>query len=300
MPFWRKRSTTSVAVDPTGSNVARTGTVVSIEPMWWWSRISTISASSTPGTLCACSAWSTRIDAAAARVDEVRAGDQADRRAGGVDGDRGAVVDVLDRLGDVGDEVVGADGQRVGVHDGPARRGQRDHAAGDVAVQRRDDDRGAVLARRGRTTASVGATPLEATTSAAPSSIARRCASSRSPTTTTSPAPIPVGERTSIASTHTRPATSASAAEQRLALEDVGDRRDGGRRVDEARGLARLADVAAGQRALGDDADELAVVVDDRDDVGVLARHHQADGAHRVAVARLHEAPSASRRARAA
>ena len=58
-PFWRKRSTTSVAVEPTGSNVARTGTVVSIEPMWWWSRISTISACSTPITLCACSAWST-------------------------------------------------------------------------------------------------------------------------------------------------------------------------------------------------------------------------------------------------
>jgi hypothetical protein len=59
IPFWRKRSITSVAVDPTGSNVAVTGTLVSIEPMWWWSRISVISASSTPGTLCACSAWST-------------------------------------------------------------------------------------------------------------------------------------------------------------------------------------------------------------------------------------------------
>ena len=59
MPFWRKRSITSVAVEPTGSNVAVTGTRVSTEPMWWWSRISTISASSTPGTLCACSAWST-------------------------------------------------------------------------------------------------------------------------------------------------------------------------------------------------------------------------------------------------
>ena len=32
-PFWRKRSTTSVEVEPTGSNVARTGTRVSIEPM---------------------------------------------------------------------------------------------------------------------------------------------------------------------------------------------------------------------------------------------------------------------------
>ena len=51
IPFWRKRSTTSVAVEPTGSNVAVTGTRVSIEPMWWWSRISTISACSMPATL---------------------------------------------------------------------------------------------------------------------------------------------------------------------------------------------------------------------------------------------------------
>ncbi len=56
-----KRSVISVAVDPTGSKVAVTGIRVSIEPMWWWSRISTISACSTPGTLCADSAWSTRI-----------------------------------------------------------------------------------------------------------------------------------------------------------------------------------------------------------------------------------------------
>ena len=33
IPFWRKRSTTSVAVEPTGSKVAVTGTRVSIEPM---------------------------------------------------------------------------------------------------------------------------------------------------------------------------------------------------------------------------------------------------------------------------
>ena len=59
IPLWRKRSITRVAVEPTGSKVAVTGTLVSTEPMWWWSRISTISASSTPGTLCACSAWST-------------------------------------------------------------------------------------------------------------------------------------------------------------------------------------------------------------------------------------------------
>ena len=55
-PWARNRSTTSVAVLPTGSNVAATGNRVSIEPMWWWSRISTMLASDTPGTLWACSA----------------------------------------------------------------------------------------------------------------------------------------------------------------------------------------------------------------------------------------------------
>ena len=58
-PAARKRSTTRVAVLPTGSKVAATGKRVSIEPMWWWSRISTMWASSTPGTLWACSPWST-------------------------------------------------------------------------------------------------------------------------------------------------------------------------------------------------------------------------------------------------
>ena len=44
-PWRRKRSTTRVAVLPTGSKVAATGKRVSIEPMWWWSRISTMWAS---------------------------------------------------------------------------------------------------------------------------------------------------------------------------------------------------------------------------------------------------------------
>ena len=34
-PAAANRSATSVAVEPTGSNVARTGRCVSIEPMWW-------------------------------------------------------------------------------------------------------------------------------------------------------------------------------------------------------------------------------------------------------------------------
>ena len=58
-PAAAKRSATSVAVEPTGSKVARTGRRVSIEPMWWWSRISTISAWSIPGALWDSSAWST-------------------------------------------------------------------------------------------------------------------------------------------------------------------------------------------------------------------------------------------------
>ncbi len=55
-PCERNRSTTRVAVLPTGSKVAATGKRVSIEPMWWWSRISTMCACSMPGTLWACSA----------------------------------------------------------------------------------------------------------------------------------------------------------------------------------------------------------------------------------------------------
>src|ERR671910_500850 len=58
-PLALKRSTIRVAVEPTGSKVAGMGEVVSMSPMWWWSRISTTSAFSTPATLCPISAWST-------------------------------------------------------------------------------------------------------------------------------------------------------------------------------------------------------------------------------------------------
>ena len=78
-PWLRKRSTTSVAVLPTGSNVAATGKRVSIEPMWWWSRISTMWASPTPGTLWACSAWSTSSTSRGARVDQLGPGHDAHR-----------------------------------------------------------------------------------------------------------------------------------------------------------------------------------------------------------------------------
>ena len=53
--------------------------------------------------------------------------------------------------------------------------------------------------------------PLLVTSSATPSSTARRWASGRSPTTTTSPSPIsPGSDSTAMASTHTRPAISRS------------------------------------------------------------------------------------------
>ncbi len=58
-PFWRKRSTTSVAVEPTGSKVAVTGNagldrtdVVVVEDL-------DDLGLADPITLCACSAWST-------------------------------------------------------------------------------------------------------------------------------------------------------------------------------------------------------------------------------------------------
>jgi hypothetical protein len=56
-------------------------------------------------------------------------------------------VDLLDLLGDIADQVLGRDGQRILLHERPARSRQRDHATGDVRVERRDDHRGAVLAR---------------------------------------------------------------------------------------------------------------------------------------------------------
>ena len=107
-----KRSAISVAVEPTGSKVAVTGIRVSIEPMWWWSRISTISACSTPGHALGGLGVVDEDHPARLRRDEVAAGQQADRPVPGVDRDCGPVVDVLDLLGDVDDQVVGIDGQR--------------------------------------------------------------------------------------------------------------------------------------------------------------------------------------------
>ena len=56
------------------------------------------------------------------------------------------VVDLLDLVGDVGQQVVGVDGQRLRVDQRPARRRQRDHPRRHVAVQRRAHDHDAAFA----------------------------------------------------------------------------------------------------------------------------------------------------------
>ena len=195
IPFWRKRSTTSVAVEPTGSNVARDrdprldrADVVVVEDLH---DLGLLDADHALGLLGVVD----EHDPARGRAHEVGARDQPDRVPVGVDGDRGAVVDVLDRLGDVGDEVVGADGQRLGVHERPARRRQRDHPGRDVGVERGDDDRRA-CSRAKPTISSDGRLPLLTIRSDAPSSMASRCASARLPTTTASPGAIFVGAST--------------------------------------------------------------------------------------------------------
>jgi hypothetical protein len=85
-------------------------------------------------------------DAARLGVGQLGVGDEPDGPALAVDGDGGAVVHRVDLLGDVGQHVVGAHGERLGVHERPARRREGDHTAGHVAVQRRADDGRAVLA----------------------------------------------------------------------------------------------------------------------------------------------------------
>ena len=69
-----------------------------------------------------------------------------DGAAVGVDHDGRAVVALADLLGDVGEQELGGDRQRVALHQRAARRGQRDHPARDVGVQRRNRRR----RRRGR------------------------------------------------------------------------------------------------------------------------------------------------------
>ena len=271
--------------------------------MWWWSRISTISASSTPGTLCACSAWSTRMTRRRLRADEVDARHEADGRPSASTATAGAVVDVLDGVGDVvrarssGRTVSGS----ASMTERHGRR-QRDHAAGHVAVQRRDDDAPSRARGRARRTSSVGAAPLEtheqrgaeldrarAARRRGRRRRRRRPARSRSAT-----------RHVRAPSTHTRPGDLVRPRRPATSPSSTSTiERDGGRRVHEARRLARLADVAARERALGDDADERAVVVDDGHDVAVLARHREARPRGPARRRARPGTPSASRRARA-
>ena len=233
------------------------------------------------GTLCARSAWSTsstRRGAGLTRSDRV---DEPDRPAAAIERDRRAVVDGLDLLGDVRDEVVERDRQRVALDERVHGLRQRDHPARHVGVQRRRDDRRPGLGRQARGSPSVGRTPFDSTSSETPVSIARRCERSRSPTTTTSPRSTLLCDL-GVHRLHPHPPLHLLLGRAALErpLEHGDDRCDRRRRV-QPRRLARLADVAPRQCPLGEHAGQHAVVVDDRHDV--LRRHEQADRPHRVA-----------------
>jgi hypothetical protein len=89
------------------------------------------------GTLCVID----QQDPPRRRADEVRPGHQADRPTAAVNRNGRPIVDVLDLIGDVGDEVLAGDSQRVTLDQGVAWLRERDHPAGDVAVERRRDNR---------------------------------------------------------------------------------------------------------------------------------------------------------------
>ena len=233
------------------------GCVVSIDPMWWWSRISTISACSTPGDALGllgvvdeqrrgAAAGSTRSERVTRPTGRPRA----------VDGDRGAVVDVLDLLGDVGDEVVEADRQRLGVHERAAGHRQRDHAARDVAVPaaRRPPPCRAPARAPARRRSAASRCSSRAARRRARSRAAARRRGCRRPTT--SPSPMLVGQRGDVHRQHPDAAGTSRSRRRTTSspLEHVDDRADRRRRVGRLRGLARLADVPAGERALGHDA----------------------------------------------
>ena len=149
------------------------------------------------------------------------------------------------------------------LHQRPAGGGQRDHPARHIAVQRRDDHRGAPLAGQVEHLLA-GRAPLEITSSAAPRSIASRWASARLPTTTTSPSEMPLSVRRRPSSAPRRGPTAGGP--RRRAARPRARRRSRSRRwgPPQGRGAARLADVAPGERPLGEDTGQRAVVVDDR------------------------------------
>ena len=192
------------------------------------------------------------------RRDEVGAGDQADRPLRRVDRDRGAVVDVLDLLGDVAEQIVGPDGQRLGVGQRPAWRRQGDHPARDVGVERADDHGGATSRARARGSprAGLGAVagdeqrgaelerlPLRIGAVADDDDVAvGDLALAGLPGRSSEPRRGPRSRRRRrTTSSPSRTATIASTVR---------------RRVDQARGLARLADVAVGEDPLGHHPDQ--------------------------------------------
>ena len=80
-------------------------------------------------------------------------------------------------------------------------------------------------------TSGEGLAPLEITSSAAPSSIASRCASARLPTTTTSPSEMPLEVPRPSSAPRRVPRARLSSPSHELALEHVDDGADPGRRL---------------------------------------------------------------------
>ncbi len=119
IPFCRKRSTTSVAVEPTGSKVAVTGNpgldradVVVVEDLEDLGLLDAEHRLAGLGVV-------DEQHAPARRRDEVRAGHEPDRAPLGVDHHARAVVALLDLLRDVGHEVLGRHRQRLALHESP-------------------------------------------------------------------------------------------------------------------------------------------------------------------------------------
>ncbi len=220
-----------------------------------------------------------------ARCDEIAARQQPDRAVAGIDRNRGPVVDVLDLLGDVDDEIVRVDRQRLAVGHALAGGGEGDHAAAHVGVERADDDpaaaltceladlrlRGKPVARDQHRGAELDRLSLSIDPVADDDDIA--------------------GGDPAVASRRIDRVHPDAAADRavltldQLAVEDLADRRDGGRCIGEAVGPAGIADVTMGQGALGHHPDQLTAVADDRDDVEVAGGHRLPDRANRLLVA---------------
>ena len=210
--------------------------------------------------------------APAHRGDQIRAGQQPDRALQVVDDDRGAVVRVLDLLGDLADQLVGGGDDLVVLHQLAARGRERDHPRGDVGVERRGDHRCALLLRQ-LEHSGVGRAPFEITSSAMSRSRTCRCALARSPTTTTSLCVDPGLGLEREAWTQIRPVSARSSPVSSSPSSTSDDGVHVGR-LAQRRARARLAHVAARERPGRDDADEGALVAHHGNEVviGVVDR----------------------------